>query len=157
MAIKKKRRISIRIDMTPMVDIAFLLLIFYMATTQFKPPEQKAVSLPSSHSQIELPSKDKIIVTVTPDDSIFVDYMEKVEKEINGRMVPTIERVYMDATPYTVGKVINSIRARNFNALVIIKADKDVKFGTMKKVMDTMVEENLSRFQIITELEAEAI
>ncbi len=157
MAIKKKRRISIRIDMTPMVDIAFLLLIFYMATTQFKPPEQKAVSLPSSHSQIELPSKDKIIVTVTPDDSIFVDYMEKVEKDINGRMVPTIERVYMEATPYTVGKVINGIRARNLSALVIIKADKDVKFGTMQRVMDTMVEENLSRFQIITELEAEAI
>ena len=94
---------------------------------------------------------------MTPDDSIFVDYMEKVEKDINGRMVPTIERVYMEATPYTVGKVINGIRARNLSALVIIKADKDVKFGTMQRVMDTMVEENLSRFQIITELEAEAI
>ncbi|TET93799.1 MAG: biopolymer transporter ExbD, partial [Candidatus Zixiibacteriota bacterium] len=50
-----KRRVSIKIDMTPMVDIAFLLLIFYMATTQFKPPEAKAVELPSSHSMIELP------------------------------------------------------------------------------------------------------
>ena len=40
---EKKRRVGIRIDMTPMVDIAFLLLIFYMTTTQFKPPEAKAV------------------------------------------------------------------------------------------------------------------
>ena len=44
MAIKKKRRVAIRLDMTPMVDIAFLLLIFYMATTQFKPPEAKAAA-----------------------------------------------------------------------------------------------------------------
>ena len=36
----KKRRINISIDMTPMVDIAFLLLIFYMTTTSFKPPEK---------------------------------------------------------------------------------------------------------------------
>ena len=78
MKIKKKRRLSIRIDMTPMVDIAFLLLIFYMATTQFKPPEQKSVTLPSSHSMIELPSKDKIIVTVTGLDSIFGDDIDRV-------------------------------------------------------------------------------
>ena len=49
---KKKKRVGVRIDMTPMVDIGFLLLIFYMATTQFKPPEKKQVNLPSSHSMI---------------------------------------------------------------------------------------------------------
>ena len=152
--IKKKRRINIRIDMTPMVDIAFLLLIFYMSTTQFKPPEQKSVRLPSSHSQIELPSKDKIVVTVTSDDSIFVDYIERVTGT-DGKT--TLERVYEEATPSTVGGIINQIRARNFNALVVIKADKDAKFGTMQKIMDTMVESNLSRFQIVTELESEKI
>jgi biopolymer transport protein ExbD len=157
MAIKKKRRVNIRIDMTPMVDIAFLLLIFYMSTTQFKPPEAKAVSLPSSHSQIELPAKDKIIVTVAPDDSIFVDYIEKVEKVVDGRTISTLDRVYVEASPATVGKEINLIREHNFKALVIIKADKDVKFGTMQKIMDTMVESGLSRFQIVTELEAERL
>jgi biopolymer transport protein ExbD len=40
---RPKRRIGIKIDMTPMVDIAFLLLIFYMATTTFKPPEKKLI------------------------------------------------------------------------------------------------------------------
>ncbi|MBD3162212.1 MAG: biopolymer transporter ExbD, partial [Candidatus Latescibacteria bacterium] len=34
--------------MTPFVDIAFLLLIFFMATTQFKPPEEVSVVLPAS-------------------------------------------------------------------------------------------------------------
>jgi biopolymer transport protein ExbD len=69
MKIKKKRRLSIKIDMTPMVDIAFLLLIFYMTTTQFKPPEKKKVDLPTSHSQVSLPDKDVINVTVTADDT----------------------------------------------------------------------------------------
>ncbi len=157
MAIKKKRRLSIRIDMTPMVDIAFLLLIFYMATTQFKPPEQKEVTLPVSHSQIELPSKDKIMITVTSQDSVFVDYVERVEEEINGQTVNKLDRVYIETTPFQVGSIVNQIRARNLSALVIIKADKDAKFGTMQKIMDTMVESNLPRFQVVTELESEAI
>ena len=87
-----KRRISIRIDMTPMVDIAFLLLIFYMATTQFKPPEARAVELPSSHSQIELPDKGLINVTVTEHDSIYVDYTEIAEIEIDGQTIETTIR-----------------------------------------------------------------
>ena len=35
---KAKRRVGIRIDMTPMVDVAFLLLIFFMVTTVFRTP-----------------------------------------------------------------------------------------------------------------------
>jgi biopolymer transport protein ExbD len=155
MKIKKKRRISITIDMTPMVDIAFLLLIFYMATTQFKPPEQKSVTLPSSHSQIELPSKDKIVVTVTELDSIFVDYIQKVEREEAGRTISSLERIYEQTDVFNVGNVINQIRAKNPMALVIVKADRGASFGTMQKIMDTMVESNLSRFQIVTELESE--
>jgi biopolymer transport protein ExbD len=155
MKIKKKRRLSIRIDMTPMVDIAFLLLIFYMATTQFKPPEQKSVTLPSSHSMIELPAKDKIIVTVTGLDSIFVDYIERVEKEVEGVMVSSLERIYEETDVFSIGGAINRIRARNPVALVVVKADKLASFGVMQKIMDTMVESNLSRFQIVTELESE--
>jgi biopolymer transport protein ExbD len=157
MKIKKKRRISIRIDMTPMVDIAFLLLIFYMATTQFKPPEQKEVTLPSSHSQIELPSKDKIIVTVTNQDSVFVDYVERVTEEVDGEEVSTLKRIYNETDALSVGSEINLIRARNPRALVIIKADRNASYGTMEKIMDAMVESNMARFQIVTDLETEAL
>ena len=48
----KGKRISVAIDMTPMVDVAFLLLIFFMSTTQFKPPAEVDVTLPASTSEI---------------------------------------------------------------------------------------------------------
>jgi biopolymer transport protein ExbD len=41
---RPKRRISVRIDMTPMVDIAFLLLIFYMVTTVFAMPQAMEIN-----------------------------------------------------------------------------------------------------------------
>jgi biopolymer transport protein ExbD len=43
---RKKRRVGIRIDMTPMVDVAFLLLIFFMVTTVFRTPKALEINLP---------------------------------------------------------------------------------------------------------------
>jgi biopolymer transport protein ExbD len=153
MKMKKKRRISIRIDMTPMVDIAFLLLIFYMSTTQFKPPETKAVKLPTSHSQISLPDKDIINVTVTKDDSIFVDYIVKKMVNIDGKDISMPTRIYDEATTADVDSKINAARIRNPRAFLVIKADKESSYGTLEGIMKTMQENNLSRFQIVTNVE----
>ncbi|MCP4567926.1 MAG: biopolymer transporter ExbD [FCB group bacterium] len=153
MKIKKKRRVRILIDMTPMVDIAFLLLIFYMATTQFKPPEKKKVELPSSHSQISLPDKDIINVTVTSEDSIFVDYIVKEMVTIDGKEISQPVRIYDEATPSNVGNYINGARVRNPRAFLVIKADRGSSFGAMEKIMKTLQEQNLSRFQIVTNIE----
>ncbi|UCC44564.1 MAG: biopolymer transporter ExbD [Candidatus Zixiibacteriota bacterium] len=158
MAIKKKRRIAIVIDMTPMVDIAFLLLIFYMATTQFKPPEARAVELPQSHSQIELPDKDVIHITVTELDSIYVDYVQVMDVDIDGQVVKTTARVVRNTDRYGVAPEILRARAKNLRALVVIKADRDATFGVMQGVMKSMQENHLERFLIITDnekLEAE--
>ena len=155
MKIKKKRRLSIRIDMTPMVDIAFLLLIFYMTTTQFKPPEKKTVELPTSHSEVSLPDKDVINVTVTADDSIFVDYIIKKTVDIDGRDVSMPIRVYEEATTGTVGSIIIGARIRLPRAFLVIKADRNSSYGTMEGIMKTLQEQHLTRFQIITKLEQE--
>src|SRR5437867_9184137 len=63
--LKKKRRIGISIDMTPMVDVAFLLLIFFMTTTQFKPPEKDKITLPESSSDMKSPESGVITLAVT--------------------------------------------------------------------------------------------
>jgi len=139
--------------MTPMVDIAFLLLIFYMATTQFKPPEAKAVELPSSHSQIQLPDKDIINVTVTKYDSVYVDYIEKGTINIDGQEIASNVRRVITTTPANVGLELARARARNLRSLIVVKADRRASFGIMQDVMETMQERDMTRFLIITEQE----
>lgn len=57
---RPKRRVSIRIDMTPMVDIAFLLLIFYMVTTIFAAPQAMEINLPpKDQDSVSVPTKVK--------------------------------------------------------------------------------------------------
>ncbi|MBK6765929.1 MAG: biopolymer transporter ExbD [bacterium] len=53
----KRPRVAIRIDMTPMVDIAFLLLIFFMVTTVFRLPTAMDLVLPPDE---EVPTEVKV-------------------------------------------------------------------------------------------------
>lgn len=146
--------------MTPMVDIAFLLLIFYMATTQFKPPEQKDVTLPVSSSQRDLPKKNFITITVTKDDSIFVDLImmsKKFDPQI-GDSIEVPSREYSVASSETVGSEIQKMRAealrkRIGNPFLVLKADRNATFGTIEKVMKSMQGENLTSFQVVTDLD----
>jgi biopolymer transport protein ExbD len=157
---KGKRRIAVRIDMTPMVDIAFLLLIFYMTTTQFKPPEQKQVVLPTSTSQRELPLKNFITITVTKQDSVFLDFIIKVKKfdPAAGDSIDLPEREYFTSTPDMVGADIQKMRlkaveARIGNLFLVLKADKDASFGAVEKIMAAMQQQNLTSFQVVTDLD----
>jgi len=52
---RPKKRIGVKIDMTPMVDIAFLLLIFYMVTTVFSMPQSMELHLPPEPKEDDPP------------------------------------------------------------------------------------------------------
>lgn len=65
---RPKRRISIRIDMTPMVDIAFLLLIFYMVSTVFAMPQAMEINLPPADQEEQVEVKESNLLTIRVDN-----------------------------------------------------------------------------------------
>jgi biopolymer transport protein ExbD len=52
--------------MTPMVDIGFLLVIFFMSTYHARPPETVQVNLPMSRSPFKVPESDVMIISIVP-------------------------------------------------------------------------------------------
>ena len=57
--------------MTPMVDLAFLLVTFFMLTTKFAPEESVVVDTPSSVSELKLPENNVITLTVDKNKRVF--------------------------------------------------------------------------------------
>ena len=132
------RRNKVRIDMTPMVDVAFLLLIFFMSTTQFKPPEQVAVDLPLSSSEIHVPETGTIILTVNRTGQMFISSESA--------------RDIQELAPDNVLDAIVAWRGRNPGAVVVVKGDKDASFGAMADLMDALVRAKTLRFNLMTDL-----
>jgi biopolymer transport protein ExbD len=78
-------------DMTPFVDIAFLILSFFIMATKFKPPEPVEITTPNSVSAGKLPANDAVMVTVDPENRVFfsvlseknVGVFDKIIQELN--------------------------------------------------------------------------
>jgi biopolymer transport protein ExbD len=66
-------------DMTPFVDVAFLILSFFMLATKFKPPEAVEIATPNSVSSKELEPKDAMMVSIDPKGRVF--FSIQVEKD----------------------------------------------------------------------------
>jgi len=149
--LKKKRRIGIAIDMTPMVDVAFLLLIFFMTTTQFKPPEKDKITLPESNSEAKSPESDIITVAVTSprpeyggQSRVRVIYRQAGE-EVSREVPP-------DAIKTDMGLLLSNARAANPRARLIVKMDKDAPYGVMADMMGALQEAKAPRFNVQTDL-----
>ncbi|MBK8582565.1 MAG: biopolymer transporter ExbD [Flavobacteriales bacterium] len=70
-------------DMTPLVDLGFLLVTFFMLTAQFRPEEAVVVDTPSSRSQSPIPTENLMTVIVDSAGRVFWDFTDKkVRREV---------------------------------------------------------------------------
>ena len=130
----------IHIDMTPMVDVVFLLLIFFMTTTSFKPPEEVPITLPESHSEIKVPESGFLMISVSKDGRIFISVNKDKGKE-----------VALDG----FAAALTDARIQVPSAVVVVKADRNVPYSIMADVMDAMNATHTTRFNLVTDLETD--
>jgi biopolymer transport protein ExbD len=139
MAAKKLKRVGIKIDMTPMVDVAFLLLIFFMSTSQFDPPQKVPISIPDSHSNLKVPESDVLILGISKDNQLLWQLGKNPQQYTDLANLPTL---------------VLDQRRRNPRLRVAIKSDKDSSYGTMEDVMKVMQDTKTITFSLVTELVA---
>ena len=130
---------ALHIDMTAMVDVAFLLLTFFMLTTSFKPPEVVSIELPSSNAEIKLPATDILQITVDSEGELYIG-ADATESEA---------RVQLSDLP----SVIVQLRQQNPNLRSVIRADRRADYGPVEDVMPALQQANVNRFSFITDVE----
>lgn len=112
----KIARKSTLVDMTPMCDVAFLLLTFFMLTTKFKPQEPVKVTTPAAISTTLLPESNVAMVTISKDGRVFFgidDQNERVDliKAFNDsyKLGLNAEQIQNYARSSVVGMPLNEI------------------------------------------------
>lgn len=67
------------VDMTPFVDVAFLILTFFIMATKFKPPEPVEITPPNSVSTEKLEENDAILITLDSSGKVYFSMLSEKE------------------------------------------------------------------------------
>jgi biopolymer transport protein ExbD len=130
----KKKRVGIRIDMTPMVDVAFLLLIFFMVTTVFRRPLAMEVNLPEPGAKVEVPESNVMTIYIDRDESMYYKVGKNPIEPITwAELTPTL-RAGADANP---------------DLIVLVKISREARYEDMVDMMDTLEDARMERFSLI--------
>ncbi len=148
----KKKRVGFKLDMTPMVDVGFLLLTFFMLSTTFKPQDVAEVTIPQSHSAIKLPDINLITITVDKDGGVYfgVDN-QNIREALLGAQNKFKAGVAVQISE--LPNLLKNARMRNFKLQLVIKADNQSEYKVVQSVMDVLQKVNITRFMLLTDLE----
>ena len=148
----KPKRHGVLIDMTPLVDVAFLLLTFFMLTTQFKPTEEVQIELPSSNSIYKLPESDVITISLSDDGRIF---MGVDSQRLRGRLFGKENelKASVEVQKEELANYLVQARTANPKLRTVIKGDKGAQYGVAEDVMDILQKAMITRFNLVTNLE----
>jgi biopolymer transport protein ExbD len=150
----KTKRIGVSIDNTPLVDVGFLLLTFFMLTTQFRPPEEVQIILPSSHSAFKLPDSDVMTITISEDNRIFLGFdSQKLTARLFGEENKL--RAGLEVTKEELGDLLVKARIANPRLRTVVKGDKTAEYGLAEDVMNILQKTNITRFNLVTDLETD--
>ncbi|NVJ70333.1 MAG: biopolymer transporter ExbD, partial [Alphaproteobacteria bacterium] len=118
------------INMTPMLDIVFIMLIFFIVTAVFVKEAGIQVTKPEAETAI-FQKQVSILIAVTPDDEIWINR----------------ESVELDALRVAVEK----LHSENPKGTVAIQADEEAKAGLVMKVYDAVREAGVPTIAIAAE------
>ena len=139
---KKMRRLGVRIDMTPMVDVAFLLLTFFMLTTSMRRPQTMEINLPPGKAIVEVAQSNLLTLLVKENGTIYwtigMDPPQKVD--------------FKD-----FGSLIRQKNQQNQRLITLIKVDRKGKYHYMVDIMDELNLANVNRFSLAPMTDADKL
>lgn len=134
----RSKKQSTRIDMTPMVDLAFLLLTFFILTTNFIKPTVMDLAMPDNTGP-QSPVSEKNILNVVLAENNKVYWWDG----LNGNVTTTNYSIH------GLREVLLSHRRSNSNVMVLIKPTDRSKYENLVDALDEITIANIERYAIV--------
>lgn len=132
MNIQRSKKTKINLNIAPLIDVVFLLLIFFMLSYHFVPQAGIKLTLPKAITSKPHQQED-IIIYISKDNQVYLNQ----------------ERVTMDSLLDNLKTKIDNTEKR----IVIIRADENINLGLAVKVMDIVRQAQAKGLVISTQLE----
>ena len=137
--VKKPKKLSTRVDLTPMVDLGFLLITFFVFTTTMSKPTVMKMNAPKDDAQDQMKVKESAVMTILLgkadqvyyyNGSLTIDNATQIFKSSNFKDIRQIILDKRNAVP-------DGDKPKS-DLMFIIKADKESKFKNAIDILDEM-------------------
>jgi biopolymer transport protein ExbD len=132
--VKKPKKLSTRVDLTPMVDLGFLLITFFVFTTTMSKPTAMNMNEPKDdpNNQLKVKNSGAMTILLGKGDQVYYYYGELVEATVSEQFKSSNYKEMRDLI--TAKKKATPIG----DLMYIIKADKESKFRNAIDILDEM-------------------
>jgi biopolymer transport protein ExbD len=138
----RAKKASTKIDMTPMVDLAFLLLTFFMLTTTFNKPQTMEITMPEKPKEEdkvpEVNEKKVVTLILGANDKVYW---------YHGITDPEVK--VTDFSPNGIRKVLLTQNSQIPGMIILIKPSEDSRYKNMVDILDEMNITNMQRFALV--------
>ncbi|AMM51096.1 biopolymer transporter ExbD [Rufibacter sp. DG15C] len=143
---KRAKKMSTRIDMTPMVDLGFLLLTFFVMTTTLAKPQTMEINMPVKPKNIEeqLPLKASNAMTILLGDEDKIFYYKGLNDGVN-----PVDLIQSDWSKNGIRKIVLEATQANPKLVVLIKPDETSTYKNVVDVLDEMTITNTKKYAIV--------
>lgn len=127
---RKKHSPDATLDLTPLVDMVFLLNIFFMVSTTFIVMPAIRIDLPQAAAEKVEIEKDRVSVSVDTAGMLYVDQDLVDERAMRARLA--------------------RIASENSRTLVLVRGDRSANYGLVVDLLDMVRQAGLHRIAIVT-------
>ena len=128
---RRNRREALSMDLTPLIDMVFLLLVFFLVTSTFKKDELALL--------LKLPKTEQGAGSEKKFDQLTIE-LSNEDIAVNGK------KSSLEALPET-------FKGTKKEALINLRVDGDVKYQRLVKVLDLLQANKLENISLITDKE----
>ena len=141
--IKRRSGGTLVLEITPLIDVVFLLLIFFMLATSFDERSAFKIDLPKSTAAKTKSTLKEVQVLVDKEKNIYLRYTDNSGKSQS-------EKLDLSSFVSVVSEKLNTSESKD----VMISADKDIDYGFIVEIMSLLKESGASAINIDTAIKS---
>lgn len=130
MQLRKRVRRDVTVDITPLVDVVFLMLIFFMVSTSFKVASSLKLELPASHSQEQLNDVKEVVISIDAAGHYYVGDEQVADADLRKR-------------------ILNATKG-DPNMRVVLRADAESRHKRVVHALDVLRQLGMGKVSIAT-------